>query len=106
MKTLKKYNYATNKFSDHIIEDNWNCKAYSHDMEEVVNCPHCGRQLTYGDTYTSLEIRTPMGFGYGVCENCYSEELRRMRNAQTEREKQEVNNEKQREVQRQDYKNH
>ena len=25
----------------------------------------------YGDTYTSLEIHTAMGFGYGVCEDCY-----------------------------------
>ena len=37
----------------------------------------CGKELKYGDTYTSLEIHTAMGFGYGVCEDCYEFEWKR-----------------------------
>lgn len=48
-------------------------------MKEIVNCPHCGKELEYGNCYTSLEIHTEMGFGYGVCEKCYEEEWNRRR---------------------------
>lgn len=72
---LRKWNYKTHKYEPYEISDNWNCKTYSIDMEEVINCPHCGRKLKFGDSYTSLEIHTDMGFGYGVCEKCYQDEV-------------------------------
>lgn len=59
------------------IPENWNCKTYSDDMDEIVNCPHCGKELSFGETYTSMEFHTEMGFGYGVCENCYQIEMKR-----------------------------
>lgn len=71
---LRKWNYKKHTYESYEIPDNWNCKTFSIDMKEIINCPHCGRKLKYGDSYTSLEIHTDMGFGYGVCEKCYQNE--------------------------------
>ncbi len=77
---LNKWNYKKHIYESYEIPNNWNCKLYSEDMNEIVNCPHCGKKLKYGDTYTSLEIHNNMGFGFGVCEKCYKKEwLRRMK---------------------------
>jgi hypothetical protein len=27
--------------------------------------------MTYGEGYTSLQVHTPTGFGYMVCESCH-----------------------------------
>lgn len=76
---LNKWNYVKHALEDYEVPDSWVCKYYSNDMEEIVNCPHCGKKLMYGNAYTSREIMTPRGFGYGVCPDCYEEELKRYR---------------------------
>jgi hypothetical protein len=35
------------------------------------------KELEYGETYTSKEIHTQIGFGYGVCHDCYEQEWAR-----------------------------
>lgn len=74
---LNKWNYKEHIYKHYKIPDDWNCKTYSNDMEEVINCPHCGRKLKFGNSYTSLEIHTDSGFGYGVCGKCYQDEWTR-----------------------------
>lgn len=76
---LNKWNNKTHEYEPYKIPDNWNCKTFSLNMNEIVNCPHCGKALEYGNTYTSKEIHTDIGFGYGVCEECYEEEWERRR---------------------------
>lgn len=72
MTTLNRWNYDKQAYEPYDVPDNWNVKSYSFDMDEIVNCPHCGKEVTYGSCYTSREIHTPYGFGYAVCENCYN----------------------------------
>ena len=74
---LNKWNYETHNYDKIEVPDGWNIKTYSNDMEEKINCPHCGKQIKIGDSYTSLEIHTEIGMGYGVCEKCYDFERRR-----------------------------
>ena len=74
---LQKWDYETHSYKPLEIPDDWVCKTYSFDMDEVVNCPQCGNKFTYGSMYTSLEIHTSVGFGYGVCEQCHHQELER-----------------------------
>ena len=74
---LNKWNYKTHKYNPYIVSDAWNCKTYSNDMNEIVNCPHCGKEIKFGDCYTSLEIHTNIGFGYAVCEECHQKEIER-----------------------------
>ena len=59
---------SARKVSD---EDNYVIDA---DLYEIINCADCGKQITYGDCYTSLTIHTNTGMGYPVCEKCYKKE--------------------------------
>lgn len=77
---IDKWNCKKHIYEKQQIPDNWNCKTYSSDMNEIVNCPHCGKEIKFGDGYTSLEFHTGMGFGYVVCEECYDKEWERRTN--------------------------
>ena len=78
---LRKWNYKNHDYDNYEVPDEWNCKTYSNNMDELVNCPHCGKILPFGETYCSKEIHTPyVGFGYGVCKECYQEEWERYNN--------------------------
>lgn len=68
---LMKWNAVRREYEDYEVPDNWNVKTFCADMDETVNCPHCGKELPYGNCYTSREIHTPHGMGYAVCESCY-----------------------------------
>ena len=74
MKILQKWNYDEQAYETYEVPDDWNVKSYSEDMDEIVNCPHCGRKVTFGSCYTSREIHTPCGSGYEVCGECYDAE--------------------------------
>ena len=74
---LRKWNYETHEYEPYKIPDEWNVPLITYDMEEIVNCPHCGKELKYGETYTSKEIHNRIGFGFGVCSECYEEEWER-----------------------------
>ena len=52
--------------------------------EKIVNCPQCGKELPYGETYTSKEIHNWVGLGYGVCEECYEKECERRKKYRTD----------------------
>ena len=77
MTTLNRWNYDKQIYEPYDVPDNWNVKSYGFDMNEIVNCPHCGNEVTFGSCYTSKEIHTPHGFGYAVCEKCYDAERTR-----------------------------
>jgi len=51
-------------------------KLFSQDMDEVIACARCGKDMRFGDGYTSKQIHSPIGLGYSVCENCYGLELK------------------------------
>lgn len=38
-----------------------------------MNCVNCGKELKYGDCYTSRIYYTASGFGYTECHDCYFE---------------------------------
>ena len=69
---LRKHDYEP-----YEVPDDWNVKIYSNDMDEIVNCCQCGCKTKFGECYTSREVHTELGFGYMVCEKCYSEEWSR-----------------------------
>lgn len=79
---LHKWDYQVHDYMPHFIPEDWNCLIYSEDMNEIVNCPHCGKKLLWGNTYTSLEIHNNVGFGYGVCAECYEAEWKRREEAE------------------------
>lgn len=56
-------------------------RLYGEDMDEIITCAGCEKQIKLGDGYTSLEIHTKMGFGFIVCDACYQQELKRKHKA-------------------------
>jgi len=76
---LNKWNYQKREYEPYEVPDDWNVKTYSNDMDEIVNCPHCGKPLPFGDSYTSREIHTKFGMGFAVCSECYEQEWERDR---------------------------
>lgn len=74
---LNKWNYETHEYDPIEVPDEWNIPLYTDDMGKIVNCPQCGKELPYGETYTSKEIHNWVGLGYGVCEECYEKECER-----------------------------
>lgn len=78
---MQKWNFSTREYEPYSVPADWNCKTYSVDMDEIVNCPHCGRQVTFGECYTSRQIHTEHGMGFGVCEECYEKEWKAERSA-------------------------
>lgn len=74
MKTINRWNYDKQTYEPYEVPDDWNVKSLAFDMDEIVNCPHCGQKVTFGSCYASREIHTQSGFGYAVCESCYNAE--------------------------------
>lgn len=82
-KILQKWNWIKHKYEKYEIPEEWFCKTYCNDLKEIVNCPHCGRKIKFGDSYTSREIHTPvLTFGYAVCESCYEKEWERSKKSE------------------------
>lgn len=42
-----------------------------------IDCANCGQSLPSSQAYTSLEVHSPMGLGYGVCLECHHDEIKR-----------------------------
>lgn len=74
---LRKWSYKDHKYHKHYMPATGKYLTYGADMEEIVNCAQCGKELKLGETYTSLEVHTKGGIGYGVCEECYEKEQKR-----------------------------
>lgn len=79
VRALRRFKPSSPEMEIHTVPDDWNVKVYSDNVDEIINCAHCGKKLRYGDSYTSLEIQSKHGFGYCVCKDCSDREnLRQM----------------------------
>lgn len=82
---LRKWSYEDRVYRPYEIPDGWKVSSYEFDMETLVNCAQCGREIRYGDSYTSNEVHDPMlGFGYAVCADCYQKEMNRRMKAEVD----------------------
>ena len=78
---IQKWDYPSHSYFSIPItsREPLNIKTYSEDMNEIVNCAQCLKEIKIGDSYTSKEIHTDLGFGFAVCEDCYEKEWERKR---------------------------
>ena len=72
---LKKWDYSTHSYRPYEIPDDWVCKYSGFNMSEIINCCQCGKEVTFGECYSSLEVHTSYGMGYMVCEDCHNKEI-------------------------------
>ena len=68
---LRKWSETKHIYEPYEVPDSWHVSTYETDMETPVNCCQCGRELTFGESYTSMQVQTEVGFGYAVCGDCY-----------------------------------
>lgn len=75
---IQKWNYETREYDPYTPNPEWVIVLYSQDMERKINCADCGKEMTYGEGYTSRELHNHFGLGYPVCEESYNKEIERM----------------------------
>lgn len=46
------------------------------DMDKPINCASCGKQITFGEGYSSMQIHNAVGMGYSVCADCHDAEIK------------------------------
>ena len=68
---LRKWDERKKAYEPYDVPDEWHVTTFESDMNERVNCAQCGREISFGDSYTSMQVHSPIGFGYAVCEDCY-----------------------------------
>lgn len=84
---IARWNYKTKSYDPYKPNPKWTVVLVSHDMGLPMNCANCGMETTFGDSFTSLELHTSVGFGYPVCEGCYEQEYdRKIESKQTKEE--------------------
>lgn len=83
---LRKWNRAAHAYEPYEVPDDWDVRCFETDMSAEVNCCQCGRAVAFGETYTSCEVHTPVGFGYVVCYDCHVAEIARERMWREERD--------------------
>jgi hypothetical protein len=68
----QKWNFINHEYEPYETPDEWVVPLVCRDMDLLVNCANCGKQLIYGETFTSKAIHNITGLGFGVCSDCYA----------------------------------
>ena len=70
---VQKWNEQLHSYEPYTLPEG--ASLYEEDMDKIVSCAACGKQIAFGDGYTSLHIHNRMGMGYAVCESCHDAEI-------------------------------
>ena len=62
-------------YEPYEVSNDWKIPFMCNDMNEIINCVHCGCKMTFGEGYTSHRYHNNSGMGYYECEKCYFEYL-------------------------------
>jgi len=71
---LRKWNYKKHIYEPFEVPNDRKIRLLSKDLKDKIDCANCGKEVEFGDTYTSMTIHNDVGFGYCVCEECYEDE--------------------------------
>lgn len=74
MREIRKYNSKTREVEKHYVPKEWRLALWNTRMDEVVNCAGCGKEILFGECYTSRYLFNGAGLGYGMCLLCYAKE--------------------------------
>lgn len=67
----QKWNPRKHEYEPYQIPKEWFTPLYLDDMDTEINCAGCGKEIKFGDSFTSHHIHNSYGMGYPVCEVCY-----------------------------------
>lgn len=83
----KKWNLRLRQYEPYTLPAGWVCPQICEDMEMPINCASCGKQMTYGQGFTSRIIQTDGGMSYSVCWDCKNREWAAEKAAREEQDK-------------------
>jgi hypothetical protein len=75
LRVLRRWDEWLRDYRPWLVPDSPKVLAYSDDMDEPCACARCGKRVTYGECYTSMQIHTYFGIGYAVCPKCHELEF-------------------------------
>lgn len=75
---LMKWNAEEKEYEPYEVPEDWNVAIYSNDLDKMIDCAGCGKEIKFGDGYTSMEIHNFVGFGFIVCGDCHWGEIKRV----------------------------
>ena len=82
MRSLLKWNDKKKAYEEYKVPNKWKCSVYEADIENIINCAGCGKEIKFGESYSSRKIHNKMGFAYGVCEECFDKEYKNFKGAE------------------------
>ena len=82
----QKWDFSSRAYQPYEIPSDWTCVLDVDDMDTIINCASCGKKLLFGNGYTSRCIHNGCGFGYSVCADCYTNEIKAEKAADKEEE--------------------
>ena len=89
-RVAQKWNSYHRKYRPYVLpEDELKCSLLEDSAEKIIACAGCGRPVKFGESFTSLEIHTELGFGFMVCHMCIDQETERARVAEAMRREEE-----------------
>lgn len=71
---MKRWNVEKGVYEPYSVPKEWHCQAFETDMNKIINCARCGKEIPFGDSYASRQIHTDYGLAYSVCRTCYEKE--------------------------------
>lgn len=74
MPDIKKWNFLKRAYEPYTPPAG-RISLYEPVMETPIVCASCGKQMTFGDGYTSSELHNSFGMGYTVCVSCHEAEM-------------------------------
>lgn len=77
MTYVRKYDRSKHAYNPPVeLPKEWHTPLIADDMNQMINCAGCGKELKFGNSFTSMIICDMSGaFGFPVCEECYQKEL-------------------------------
>ena len=72
---IRKWNENKRDYDDVTIPDEWKTPLFCMNMDETVNCVNCGREMKFGEGFTSKRYHNKSGAAYSECKKCFDEYL-------------------------------
>lgn len=68
----EKFNFKTGKYEPYTLPNK--ASLYEQDLDAVIECASCKKDVVYGDCFTSMTIHNERGLAYMVCPECCEKE--------------------------------
>jgi hypothetical protein len=69
---VNKWDFVKHKYEEVNLDYT---PIYREDLDRIIECINCRKEIPYGMAYTSAQYHNEAGFGYPVCADCHDKEI-------------------------------